>query len=319
MELLRLKGVTKEFGSRLILSNVNMVVEEGDIFGIIGKSGSGKSTLLNLIVGFSEPDEGQVLFYSPTGQCLNLKKHHMKIRKKIGFTPQHLSFYPKLTVKENVLHFGRSYGIRDNILVDNAKNILDFMGLLEYKNFLAEELSGGMQRRLDLACSLIHKPKLLVLDEPITDLDPGLRHQILELIKEVNKQGVTVIIASHDLDNMELICNKIAIVNEGKFYYEGKIDEIRKPFLHQNSLISLKTGKYHDLFLEYAKRLPIKKIIDCRTHILLESDNFNQTVNAITSFIDRHGLTLNQMEISQPSLKTIFETITKDGGEILKP
>ena len=102
MELLRLKGVTKEFGSRLILSNVNMVVEEGDIFGIIGKSGSGKSTLLNLIVGFSEPDEGQVLFYSPTGQCLNLKKHHMKIRKKIGFTPQHLSFYPKLTVKENV-------------------------------------------------------------------------------------------------------------------------------------------------------------------------------------------------------------------------
>ena len=312
MELLRLKGVSKEYGSHLVLNNINFCIEEGDVYGIIGQSGSGKSTLLNLIVGFLEPDEGQVHYYTATGKPKVFKEHAHRIRKRIGFTPQHLSFYPKLTVKENLLHFGRSYRIKKNILVDNAKSLLKFTNLLSSRNVLADELSGGMQKRLDIACSLVHKPRLLVMDEPITDLDPLLKADILELIKEVNRQGVTVIIASHDLEDVEEICNKVAIIHNGVIHEEGLLEEIRKPYLGKDALISLKAGIHHESLLEFSKTLPVNKIIDKRTHFLLETGDSHKTVSELMSFIQYNNLSLNQVEISQPSLKTIFESIIKE-------
>jgi len=315
VELLKLKEVGKELSNNLILDRVNMNIDEGDIYGIIGKSGSGKSTILNILVGFLQPDEGEVIYYSVTGKPIKLKENFLKIKRKIGFTPQHLSFYRKLTVKENLLHFGRAYQMKDKVLVENAKNLLKFTGLFEHRNLLAEELSGGMQKRLDIACSLVHKPKLLVLDEPITDLDPLLANDILELIKEVNKQGVTVIIASHDLDDVEAICNKLAIINKGGVYNEGSVEEIREPYLKRESQICLKTGKHHDLFLEYSKTLPVNKIIDRKNHLILETNKFSETVTQLIKLIEEKDLSLNQLEIAQPSLKRILEEIIKGRQE----
>lgn len=312
MELVKLKEVSKEFGNNLILDRVSLTIEEGDIYAIIGKSGSGKSTILNMIVGFLKPDEGEVSYYTVTGKEIKLRNNSMRVKKILGFTPQHLSFYPKLTVKENLLHFGRIYNVKDKILIENAKNLLKFTGLLEHRNLLAEELSGGMQKRLDIACSLVHKPKLLVLDEPVTDLDPLLANDILELIKEVNKQGVTVVIASHDLDDVEAICNKVAIINKGEVYQEGLIEEIRRPYLNKGSRISLRTGKNHEKFLEFAKTLPVNKIIDRRNKLILETDNFTQTIVQLAQKIEEEGLGMNHLEISQPSLKTILKDILKE-------
>ncbi|MBU1111187.1 MAG: ABC transporter ATP-binding protein [archaeon] len=312
MELVKLKEVSKEFGNNLILDRVSLTVEEGDIYAIIGRSGSGKSTILNMMVGFLKPDEGEVAYYTLAGKEVKLKDNYMKIKKIIGFTPQHLSFYPKLTVKENLLHFGRIYNVKDNILIENAKSLLKFTGLLEHRNLLAEELSGGMQKRLDIACSLVHKPKLLVLDEPVTDLDPLLANDILELIKEVNKQGVTVVIASHDLDDIEAICNKIAIINHGEVYQEGLVEEIRRPYLNKGSRISLRTGKNHEKFLEFAKTLPVSRIIDQRNRLILETNNFTQTIVQLAKKIEEEGLGMNHLEISQPSLKTILKDILKE-------
>ena len=312
MELLKLKGVSKEYGDHLVLNNINFTVEEEDVYGIIGKSGGGKSTLLNLIVGFLEPSEGELIYYTATGKPKKFKNHAFRIKKKIGFTPQHLSFYPKLTVKENLLHFGRVYRIKKDVLVDNAKNLLKFTGLFDYRNILAEDLSGGMQKRLDIACSLVHKPKVLVLDEPITDLDPLLKADILDLIKEVNRQGVTVIIASHDLEDVEEICNKVAIVHKGNIHEEGLLEDIRRPFLGKDALINLKAGQHHETLLEFSKTLPVSKIVDHRTHLLLETKQSHQTVNELMKFIEDNNLSLNQVEIAQPSLKTIFESIVKE-------
>lgn len=312
VELLRLKGVSKEYGKHLVLNNINFSVEEEDIYGIIGKSGSGKSTLLNLIVGFLEPSEGELVYYTATGKPKKFKNHAFRIKKKIGFNPQHLSFYPKLTVKENLLHFGQVYRIKKGVLIDNAKNLLKFTGLFDYRNVLAEDLSGGMQKRLDIACSLVHKPKVLVLDEPITDLDPLLKADVLDLIKEVNRQGVTVVIASHDLEDVEQICNKVAIVHKGNIHEEGLLEDIRKPFLQKDSLISLKGGKHHNALLEFSKTLPVSKIVDRGTHLVLETKQSHQTVTDLMKFIEDNGLSLNQVEIAQPSLKTIFESIVKE-------
>ncbi|MEK6950490.1 MAG: ABC transporter ATP-binding protein, partial [Nanoarchaeota archaeon] len=171
MALLELKEVRKDFGANTILQNVTLSIEEGDIYGVIGESGSGKTTLLNILTGFLEPTEGEVLFLSKiTHEPRNLHEHLHRIKKYIGFTPQHNSYYPKLTVKENLLHFGRLYGLNEELLINNIKMLLQFTGLFEHRHKLAEYLSGGMQKRLDVSCSLAHKPKILVLDEPTADL-----------------------------------------------------------------------------------------------------------------------------------------------------
>ena len=176
MELIQLKEVSKAFGRNEVLQNVNISIEEGDILGVIGRSGSGKSTLLNLITGYIQPSQGEMLYFSKvTHNAQDLNRNLHKIKKFIGFAPQRNSFYPKLTVKENLLYFGTLYGVEHQILVGNIKNLLQFLSIWDDRNKLAEELSGGMQKRLDIACSLAHKPKLLVLDEPTADLDPLLQ------------------------------------------------------------------------------------------------------------------------------------------------
>lgn len=312
MELLTIKDLSKKFSHKKILDNVNLTIGEGDIYGIIGRSGSGKSTLLNVIVGFLDIDEGSIVYTSSTGKRRDLQSHGFNIRKKVGFTPQGLSFYPKLSVMENLMHFGQMYGLKKSVLKENAQNLLKFTDLYGYRNYLAEELSGGMQKRLDIACSLIHKPKLLVLDEPVMNLDPHLKREILYLIKEVNKQGITVIMASHDLDSIESICNKVAILHRGKLEKDGTLDSLRSPYLHKESVITVKTGNHHEQLLAFAQELSVSRIIDRRNHLLLETNDFNQTAGMLLSYINQNDLSLNTLDLSQPKLKTIFEAATKN-------
>ncbi len=312
VELLGVNGLSKRFSHKKILDNVNLSIDEGDIYGVIGRSGSGKSTLLNVIVGFLDFEGGRVEYTTSTGKKRDLKDHGFNIRKKVGFTPQGLSFYPKLSVMENLMHFGQMYGLKKSVLKENAMNLLKFTDLYAYRNYLAEELSGGMQKRLDIACSLIHKPKLLVLDEPVMNLDPHLKREILYLIKEVNKQGITVVMASHDLESIEAICNKVAILHKGQLQENGSLDSLRGPYLHKDSVITVKTGKNHEQMLGFVQNLPVSKIIDRRNHILLETSNFNKTAEMLLSYIDQNDLSLNTLDVSQPKLKTIFEAVTQE-------
>ncbi|MBT4605060.1 ABC transporter ATP-binding protein [archaeon] len=315
VKIVELKNVTKEYGSRLILDNINLSIEEGDIFGIIGASGSGKSTLLSMIVGFLEPDEGQVLYYSPTtGKAYDLIQNLRFLRKQIGFTPQHLSFYPKLTVKENLLHFGRMYHIPEKVLIDNAKSLLKFTGLWKFRDLLGEEMSGGMQKRLDIGCSLVHKPKVLILDEPTVDLDPLLRRDLMRLIKEVNKQGMTIIIASHDHENIELLCNKVAVIHKKHVYAYGSVDELKQKYGQKFGTVRVHTGPTHEkvMGLLGKSRVPMHGAIDHGTHLTLNTQNLQGTLQALLRMTSEHHLPFTHVELSSPTLRSVFEQITKE-------
>lgn len=310
MELLELKGVTKEFQKHKVLEDVNITIEEGDVFGVIGESGSGKTTFLNLITGFIEPTAGEVLYYSKITQGpRNLNQNLDKIKKYIGFTPQHNSFYHKLTVKENLFHFGQLYGIPRETLVNNIKSLLNFTSLMDERNKLAEHLSGGMQKRLDISCSLVHKPKILVLDEPTADLDLMLQKEILWLLKEANKQGVTIILASHHLDSIEQICNKVAIIHKGKVYSHGLIDDVKKPFLKDYFTINLRAGDSKEKIITLLKTLPIQKIIDEGNRLVVYPQDIQKTVAGLLGFIKQENLYLHDMDMRKPSLHEIFEKI----------
>ena len=184
--LIEFKEVTKTFGKNKVLDSINLKVPEGKITGIIGASGEGKSTILKMMVSFYKTTKGEV-FYSGENILKNLKK----VKKTFGIAIEDGSFYENLTVKENLYHFGRLYGIKKKVLKKRVEGMSYFVGLEKASNVLAKKLSLGMKKRLDLACALINKPSVLILDEPTADLDPLLRKQLLHLIKKINFNNTT--------------------------------------------------------------------------------------------------------------------------------
>ncbi len=313
MKLIELKEVGKKFGKSAILEDVSLTIEEGDILGIIGRSGSGKTTLLNLIAGFLEPSAGEVMHsFKVTEGARNLYDDLHKIKDKIGYAPQHNSFYPKLTVFENLLHFGQLYNLPKELLQNNIKGLLQATGLAAHQNKLAEHLSGGMQKRLDIACSLVHKPKIVVLDEPTADLDPSLQKEIMNFLAQVNKQGVTLVIASHHLSLLEKFCTKIAIVHQGRVHSSGDMNEIRKPYLKDNFTISLTPGDDREQIISLLKTLPVDRIIEKQHHLIIHPKNITKTITGLLTLIQEENLYLHDLDLRRPSLDEIFETITRN-------
>ncbi len=317
MELIRLKGVDKGYKKNKVLKDVNLMIEAGDVLGVIGQSGSGKTTLLNLLSGFLEPSEGEVVYYSKVeGKEKDLNKNLHKIKRHFGFTPQHNSFYPKLTVKENLIHFGKLYKIEKETLKNNINSLLQFTKLSKHHNKLAEHLSGGMQKRLDISCSLVHKPKILILDEPTADLDPILQKEILHLLEEVNKQGITIVIASHHLEHIEKICNKVAIVHRGKVHSHGLIEDVKKPYLKDHFTINVHSGKEKEEVLGKLKELHFKKIIDKGHKLIIYPEEVEQTMSGLLNMIKDENLNFFDMDIRKPTLNEVFEKIAiDDSGE----
>jgi len=313
MEIIQLKGVTKEFNNKIVLDNISFSIEEGDIFGIIGQSGSGKTTLLNLIIGFHDPNEGKLTFrFDENHSHQEIHKNIRKIKNKFGFAAQISSVYPKLTIEENIFHFGKLYGLKTKVLKKNINNLLDFTELKKHRRKLAEQISTGMQKRLDLSCSLIHKPSILILDEPTADLDPLIQKEIVDLIQQANKQGITIIIASHHLNDIEKICNKVALIHQGKLTKWGTIDEIKKPYLQKEGAIHIKAGEYHQKMVHRSKQLPVSRIIDKGNSIVLYTAEIQDAVYHLMNLTKKENIFLQDIDIKKPNLQDIFETIVKE-------
>ena len=212
---IEVQNLTKRFGKKVVLENVTFSIPHAEIFGVIGTNGSGKTTLLKLLVGFYEPEKGSVLF-----QSRNVLKDLENVKNLFGYATQENCFYVQLTVKENLEYFGSLYNIHKDVLNKNIQEILGLVSLKDAENVIGDHLSTGMQRRLDIAISLIHNPQVLILDEPTEDLDPLLRNEISTLIKKIKNNGTTVVLTTQLLEEMDKICDKIAILHNKKIIDE---------------------------------------------------------------------------------------------------
>jgi len=224
-ELIQLKEVTKTFGKNCVLDSINLSIPENQITGIIGASGEGKTTILKLLIGFYKPTSGEVSYLRR-----NVFKAMKDIEKCFGFATEDGSFYNKLTVRENLFYFARLYGIKTAKIQDAVEDIINLVELQDAINTLAEELSIGMKKRLDLACALVHDPKILIMDEPTEDLDPLLRKQMIDLIRKIKKQGTTIVLTTHLLNEMDSVCDKIAILFNKKIVEDGPPAKIKKKY-----------------------------------------------------------------------------------------
>lgn len=227
--LIEFKNVSKSFGKNKVLNSINLKIPEGKIIGIVGASGEGKSTLLKLIVSFYRPTSGKVFYFGK-----EVAKKLKEIKKKFGFSIEEGSFYEDLTVKENLIHFGKLYHVERKILSKRARGMSYFVGLEKAYDVLAKNLSLGMKKRLDLACSLIHKPSVLVLDEPTADLDPLLRKQFLHLLKKINSHGTTIVMTTQLMDEVEEVCDSVAILCNESIVEQGDLSKIKSKYNSKN-------------------------------------------------------------------------------------
>ena len=300
--LFQIRDLEKRFGKNVVLQNVNLDILDDEIFGIIGVNGSGKTTLLKVLVGFYKPDQGEILY---NGQ--RLSKVLKTLKREIGFTTQENSFYPKLTVEENIRYFGALYGVDSRSTDVNIERILTLVELQEERNSLSENLSGGMQRRLDMACSLIHDPKVLILDEPTEDLDPTLRSGILRLIKKINKLGTTIIITSHLLDDVEHLCDRVAIIHERRIIRVGTVEDLREMYHRKEEVhLEIASGNYENI----VRSLNLEDFIIDEGKLVVFTNKAEEVLHSILHILENEGDKLIYVDIRKPSLKEIFEVIT---------
>lgn len=305
--IIRVDNITKIFGKHVVLNEVSLDIPQDKIFGIIGESGSGKTTLLKLLIGFMQPEEGQINF---EGKKVSENMHN--IRERMGFATQDNCFYPKLTVKENIKFYGVMYGIHKDDIIDRTKKLLKFIDLEDAADTISENLSSGMQRRLDIACSLIHNPKVLIMDEPTQDLDPVLRKEIVRLIKRINEEGTTVILTSHLLFEAEILCDQIAILHKGKILEVGSPNQL-KSLYSKNQEIHLETypGNYEGL-IKILKQDPNIKAISKRGHkLVIYTPQAEKILRKILLLIEKSRQELVDVDVRKPSLDEVFESLIK--------
>ena len=228
------ENISKSFGSKKVIKNLTLSIHHHEIFCIIGRSGAGKSTLLKLLIGFFHVDSGKILF-----QGKDITNNATFIKQLVGFCAQENSFYPELTVVENLYYYGRLYGLSGKDLRKREQELLGVVGLAHHKDAVAGNLSGGMKRRLDFAISLVHYPSLLILDEPTTGLDPITEKTIWELIKDLSKQGISIIIISHMLEYVEKYCDTLGFLSDGQILLTATPSSLRKKYAHKDTFADI--------------------------------------------------------------------------------
>lgn len=221
MNLLEVDRIRKSFNGHVAVDDLSISIRAGEVLGLLGPNGAGKTTTMSIISGLLAPDDGQLRYRGETVTSVT-----QSLRSELGVVPQELAIYPDLTATENLTFFGRLYGLRGEALDQRIRFALDHSGLTANAGRPAQTFSGGMKRRLNFACGLLHEPRLLMLDEPTVGVDPQSRAYLLDCVRQLRDDGVTVLYASHYMEEVEDISDRVAIIDHGKLVTSGTQEEL---------------------------------------------------------------------------------------------
>ena len=310
--IVKIRGVSKSFGSKNVLNDLNLEIIEGEIFGIIGTSGAGKTTLLESLVGFISLNKGEVAYRKDdvgNYSYISVKKDPGWIKSSIGFSTQDSSFYDKLTVKENLEYFANLYNIKEEFIPKRIAKIIALVELTGEENTLSSSLSGGMQKRLDIACSLINDPKILIMDEPTADLDPVLRKHIWALIKKINKLGKTVIISSHFLEEMDALCDRIGIIYDKSVAHVGSMENLRKNYPYTKEILLTTASKNYNYLASKLKGLPITKMAKRGDAMVIYTKDAEDVLKHLVEILEHEEIL--DLELQKPTLDELFAAVIR--------
>lgn len=227
--ILEVNNLEKNYGERKAVKGISFAVKKGEILGFLGPNGAGKSTSINMISTVVDYDGGSISFLEK-----DIKKNENYLKRNLGVVPQDIAVFSNLSAYDNVKFFCSLYGIRGKELKKNVEEALNYVGLWERRKDFPTQFSGGMKRRLNIACAIAHKPKLLIMDEPTVGIDPQSRNNILETVKKLNSEGTTIIYTSHYMEEVESVCTRLIIMDEGNIIEEGLKDELKVKYSKDN-------------------------------------------------------------------------------------
>ncbi len=303
--MLNVEGLYKNFRNVNAVEGISFEVKRGQVFGLLGPNGAGKSTTISIISTLLKPSGGDVLF-----EGTSIVNNPSFIRSKLGIVPQDIALYPTLTGYDNLSFWGSIYGLKSLELKKRISDVCDVIGLNGRIKDRVEKYSGGMKRRLNIGAALLHRPELLIMDEPTVGIDPQSRKHILDTVLELNRQGMTIIYTSHYMEEAEYLCNELCIMDEGKIIASGTQQELVE-LVKEKTQINIKLNRMDEEVMQFLKE--INGVIDAKADedkIALFGSNSDVLLADIISKVSEKGWLIETIDVRKPNLETVFLHLT---------
>ncbi len=303
--VIEVKNLVKRYKELIALDNFNLEIKQGEVFGLLGPNGSGKSTTMNCVLSLLSYDKGEIRVF---GEKMEPGRYDIKAR--IGAVPQNVAVFDELTVYENVDYFCGLY-IREK---EKKKQYVDdaiaFVGLEDFRKFRPKKLSGGLLRRLNIACGIAHKPELIFFDEPTVAVDPQSRNKILENIAELNHRGATIVYTTHYMEEVEQICTNILIMDHGKAVATGTSEELKGMIRNTENVVVDVRNLRMDL-VEKIRRLPhVYEVNYLSDRLTVKCSGGRHNISHVIAFFEQENTDYDRIYSELPTLNDVFLEIT---------
>ncbi|GMA51926.1 putative ABC transporter ATP-binding protein YfiL [Alicyclobacillus contaminans] len=296
--VVRVEHLRKQYGKTVAVADVSFSVGNGSCFGLLGPNGAGKSTTMKILAGIVRPDGGQAEVFG-----LDAARRGADARRNVGYVPQEITLYDKLSAEDNLRFFGGVYGLRGAVLERRIRDVLETTGLSDRANSLVGGFSGGMKRRINIAAALLHQPKLLILDEPTVGIDPQSRNHIFGMIRALQQEGVTIIYSTHYMEEVEALCDHVAIVDQGRVIAAGSLQEVLLE--HGRMTVYVEVDDFHPSQIAGVQH-HTREGIGWR----LETADAVGTMHHVLRWAEEHRAQVHALALERPSLESVFLALT---------
>ncbi|MDR3685616.1 MAG: ABC transporter ATP-binding protein [Coriobacteriia bacterium] len=304
--IVQVDGLVKRFGDMTAVDGVSFSIAEGSIFGLLGPNGAGKTTTISMISCLLAPDGGDVVVDGHS-----VRNQSGAVRRVLGVVPQEIALYPTLTAAENLRFWGRMYGLSGKALSDSIGYGLKMAGLEDQAKKRIETFSGGMKRRINIAAGILHRPRVLLMDEPTVGIDPQSRNHILDTVRELNREGMTVLYTSHYMEEVEALCDRIAIVDHGHVIAQGSLEELRALVGDEDrmriELADVRCGEALAAVLA-VPGVSRAELADATLEVL--APEAGPVLGAAIAAITAAGASVRSVEVVEPNLESVFLHLT---------
>lgn len=299
--MLRIENLTKRYGSLVALNDVSLSLQRGEFFGLLGPNGAGKTTLMSLVAGIRAPDRGEIFLEGERFQHNRIEQ-----RLQLGFVPQALALYDELSGEENLRLFGRLYGLRGSLLRERVAEGLVAAQLQDRRRDQVKTYSGGMRRRLNIVAAILHRPRLLLCDEPTVGVDPQSRNAIFEFVCKLNAEGMTIVYSTHYMEEATRLCSRIGIIDHGRVLALGTLDQllVELPFTDQ-----IRISRHETVVACLGELRRFGEISDTEeAYVLTPGDGLH--LSDFFATIERMGLSYRYFTVTRPTLENVFLHLT---------
>jgi linearmycin/streptolysin S transport system ATP-binding protein len=303
--VLECRGLRRNFGKLVAVDGVGFHIDHSETYGLLGPNGAGKTTSISMIAGLLERDAGEVMV---AGEPMTT--HSVRAKSALGYVPQDLAIYPDLSGRENLMFFARLYGMSTAEARRRSDEVLDLTGLADRAGDQTKQYSGGMKRRLNIGIGLLHRPRLLILDEPTVGVDPQSRNAILESVEGLSGAGMAVLYTTHYMEEAERLCDRIGVIDHGKLIAEGTRAELVSMVGEGDQVRLSATGDLAGAAADLAARPWVRQAKAADGSIDLVVENARSELPAILTDVAAAGVTVKSVEVTEPDLEAVFLHLT---------